>query len=99
MTRWIDLDNKLLPPDLEKPPTGYCELMSSTNGRVTTCSLAVAIYAVPSTFDAVVQVTESSEDFYVQHQNGKNVTNLWFGLDQTGTGNHVFARVSIFKLE
>lgn len=98
LTRWIDLEDKWAHPDMDKPPTGYCQLMSSSTGRLTTGSLAVAIYANPSTFDAVVQVADS-EDIYVSHQNGKNVTNLWFGLDQTSTHNHVWSRISIFKLD
>jgi hypothetical protein len=96
--RWIDLADHWAPPDMDQPPTGYCVVMSALTGHLTTCSVAVAIYNQQSTFDLVVEVN-NTDTIFIQHQCGQNVTNLYFGLDQTSTHNHVYARVSVFRLD
>ena len=67
---------------------------------ISTGTLADPVGGAPSLLTTIVQVPEGSEKtLYVEHWAGYETKNLYFGLDSTGTHMHVFARLSITRIE
>ena len=72
-----------------------------------TGTLARPTTGAPSLFEAAITVERGTRmRIYVEHyldsgseEGSKDVENFWLGLDETGTHNHVFARISVHKIE
>lgn len=92
---YMDMENHTLS---NSSYPGYCTVSdTSTNAQIATGTISNAASMLPSTFDAIFEATEG-QSINVQHQVGADVNNIWLGIAENGSSNHLYASLVLEKL-